>query len=241
MFELDSDFLLLHTQRVVCGGSSSKLIDVTSGVPQGSVLGPLLFLAYINDISDNLSSSCRLFADDCILYRDIKSAEDARILQEDFDKLAMWAKILGMQFNKGKCLELRVTFKDDPCITEYYETTSTTKAKYLGITFDTKLNFNYHMDSVCQKANKTLSFLRRNFKQYNRKVKLNAYKMYVEPTYLKLCSKWSPHTSHSINKLESVQKRAARFIGKDYRRASSITQILNSLSLKSISYLHTKI
>jgi len=61
----------------VHGGSSSKPIDVTSGVLQGSVLEPLLFLAFINDISDNLSSPCRLFADDCILYRDIKSAEDA--------------------------------------------------------------------------------------------------------------------------------------------------------------------
>ena len=57
--------------------------NVTSGVPQGSVLGPLLFLAYINDISTNLSSSCRLFADDCILYREINIPTDAKILQED--------------------------------------------------------------------------------------------------------------------------------------------------------------
>ena len=82
-----------HTQCVICGGSSSKPINITSGVPQGSVLGRLLFLAYINDISDNLSSSCRLFADDCILYRDIKSDEDARILLEDLNKLAIWAKL----------------------------------------------------------------------------------------------------------------------------------------------------
>jgi len=125
-----------------------------------------VFLAYINDISDNLSSSCRLFGDNCILHRDIKSDEDARILQEDLNKLAFWAKTWGMQF---KCQALRVTLKHDPCITECFlqnqklllllYTTTTTKAKYLGITFDTKLNFNHHVDSVCQKADQTLSFL----------------------------------------------------------------------------------
>ena len=100
-----SDFFSIahSTCHTICGGSSCKPIKVTSGVPQGSVLGPLLFLAYINDITDNLSSLCHLFADDCILYRDIKSAEDAQILQEDLDKLAIGAKTWGMQFNIDKC------------------------------------------------------------------------------------------------------------------------------------------
>ena len=80
-------------------GLPSKPINVTSGVPQGSVLEPLLFSAYINDISDNLSSSCCLFADDCILYRNIKSDEDVQILQEDLSKLAIWAKTWSMQSN----------------------------------------------------------------------------------------------------------------------------------------------
>ena len=110
----------------------------------------------------------------------------------------------------------------------------------MGVNFDTNLNFNHHVDLVCQKANQTLSFLCRNLKQSNRKLKLDAYKIYVKPILNYAATVWSPHTTCSIKKLESIQKRAACFIVKDYRRTSSITQILISSSLKSISYLHTK-
>ena len=111
-----TDFLDSRTQRVVCGGVTSKPINVTSGVPQGSVLGPLLFLAYINDITTNLSSSCRLFADDCILYRKIDTPDDAKILQEDLRKLE---ETWGMKFNIEKCMILTITLKHNPYITEY--------------------------------------------------------------------------------------------------------------------------
>ena len=89
-------------------GSSSKLTDVTSGVLQGSVLEPLLFLSY------NLLSLCRLFADDCILYRDIKSAEDAWIFQEDLNKLAIRVNTWGMQFNIDKCQSIKSRLKTQP-------------------------------------------------------------------------------------------------------------------------------
>jgi len=195
-------------------------------------LGPLQFLAYINDISDNLSSLCCLFADDCILYRNIESSADTYILQEDLNKLTTWAKTWGMEFNIDKCVILRFTLKHNP---EYFlrnqNLTSVSKAKYLGVNFDTKLTFNQHVDSICQKANQTLSLLRRNLKQCSRSVKLDAYKTYVEPILNYTATVWSPHTLRSTNKLESVQKRAACFIVKDYRRTSSITRILNFLNL----------
>jgi hypothetical protein len=87
-----SGFLKHRVQRVVVGGEHSTWTDVDSGVPQGTVLGPLLFLAYINDLPDNISSNVRLFADVCVLYREIKNEFDSTSLQEDLDKLVTWEK-----------------------------------------------------------------------------------------------------------------------------------------------------
>ena len=214
-----TDFLNSRTQRVVCGGVTSKPINVTSGVPQGSVLGvlgPLLFLAYINDITTNLSSSCRLFADDCILYRKIDTPDDAKILQEDLRKLEIWEETWGMKFNIEKCMILTITLKHNPYITGYTlhgkKLNPVVNAKYLGINFDSKLTFNHHVDTVCQKANNTLVFLRRNLKHRHQRVKVDAYKIFVLPILNYAATVWSPHMQYYINKLEAIQKRAARLL-----------------------------
>ena len=94
------------TQRVVVDGESSDFVKVMSGVPQGTVLGPLMLLLYINDISDNLTLHIRLFADDCIIYRTISSTSDSIHLQEDLDKIFEWAICWQMQFNVQKCVVL---------------------------------------------------------------------------------------------------------------------------------------
>jgi len=85
------EFLLGHTQRVRVEGQLSEEVRVTSGVPQGSVLGPLLFLAYVNDIWRNIESTIRLFVDDCVSYRKVRNNEDMEKLQKDMDRLGEWA------------------------------------------------------------------------------------------------------------------------------------------------------
>ena len=87
VLEWISAFLSSHTQQVVCGGCYSDPVEVLSGVLQGIVLGPLLFLLYINDIPNQLASICRLYADNCILYRQNESKADVRILQNDLEIL----------------------------------------------------------------------------------------------------------------------------------------------------------
>ena len=94
---------------VVVDGSSSELARVRSGVPQGTVLGPLLFLTYINDLPSTVSSQVRLFADDCLLYRPIKCRADQEQLQRDLSALQDWADRWGMCFNPSKCSVLRVS------------------------------------------------------------------------------------------------------------------------------------
>ena len=92
-----------RTQQVVLDGQASDPVPVLSGVPQGSVLGPVLFLVFINDLPDNIRSSVRLFADDCVLYRNIRSFSDCLILQDDLDQLARWEADWQMKFNVAKC------------------------------------------------------------------------------------------------------------------------------------------
>ena len=85
-------FLSNRTQQVIVEGATSDTVPVISGVPQGTVLGPLLFLIFINDLPNCVQSRIRLFADDCILYRNIRSNEDTIVLQDDLNKLADWKK-----------------------------------------------------------------------------------------------------------------------------------------------------
>jgi len=114
------DFLANRTQQVILDGQCSGESAVTSGVPQGSVLGPLLFLIYINDLPACVShSSTRLFADDSVVYRRISSPSDAVLLQEDVDSLQTWEDRWLMRFNAAKCQVLRITNKRKPILASY--------------------------------------------------------------------------------------------------------------------------
>jgi hypothetical protein len=98
-----TNFLTARSMRTIVEGEKSNETTVDSGVPQGTVLGPILFLCHINDLPDSVTSSVRLFADDCLLYRTIKTAKDHQKLQADLEQLEIWAKDWGMRFNAKKC------------------------------------------------------------------------------------------------------------------------------------------
>ena len=102
-------FLGSRSQRVVIDGEESESIPVTSGVPQGSVLGPILFLVYINDLPDEVRSQVRLFADDTTLYLTLESEDDSSTLQSDLDILSAWESRWDMEFNPSKCQVVHVT------------------------------------------------------------------------------------------------------------------------------------
>ena len=116
MLEWISVFLKQREQRVVVGGKGSNWVHVDSGIPQGMVLGPLLFLIFINDLPNCISngSTVRMFADDCIMHRKIKNIKDQINFQKDLDKLKEWADKWGMKFNASKCEVMRIDHSHTP-------------------------------------------------------------------------------------------------------------------------------
>ena len=112
-------FLTSCTQQVVLEGATSNQVHITSGIPQGTVLGPLLFLININDIENNIDSQLRLFADDCLLYQVIKSASDCVNLQNDISQLCDWESLWQMTFNSSKCFVMHMSHKKNPWLMTY--------------------------------------------------------------------------------------------------------------------------
>jgi len=232
-------FLSDRTQTVVLDGESSDLAPVTSGVPQGTVLGPVLFLAYINDLPEYLTSSkLRLFADDSIIYRTITSANDCEALQNDLNAAARWESDWLMAFHPDKCNVLTVTQKKHPFKHDYILHNHTlelvTSAKYLGITLQSNLKWSQHTNNIVANGNKQLGFLKRNLKTANENIKSQAYLSLVRPKLEYSCSVWDPHTSEQINKIEMVQRRAARYASNRYHNTSSVNDMLTTLNWQTL-------
>jgi hypothetical protein len=154
-----------RTQAVIVEGEQSTYLPVDSGVPQGSALGPNLFLYYINDIATGLDSTVRLFVDDTIAYLVIKSNSDALTLQRDLDKLAQWEQLWKMAFHPNKCNVLTISRNTTPTKFKYclhdHVLESVDKVNYMGVTISYDLKWESHINNICGKANKTLGFLRR--------------------------------------------------------------------------------
>ena len=183
-----ADFLTDRSQRVVVDGEASQAAPVTSGMPQGSVLSPILFLCYINDLPEQVSSRCHLFADDSILYREIKSQRDCKALQEDLDALASWEKKWGMEYHPDKCNILRVTRKRQSKVkvSTYtlrgHQLEEVKQATYLGVVISSDLSWNNHINNVKAKTNRTLGFVKRNINSTSFKAKSLAYKSLIRPS-----------------------------------------------------------
>ena len=153
------NFLKDREQRVVINGVSSNAAFVTSGIPQGSVLGPILFLIYVNDLPDIVTSTVKVFADDTKIYRKIQNIHDSEELQRDLDKLMNWSQTWQLPSGMGKCSILHLG-KNNP--NHKYKLTSEgdvvelveiEEEKDLGIKFGSLLSFKQHTSECVSKAN----------------------------------------------------------------------------------------
>lgn len=239
------DFLSDRTQTVVLEGKASSTNPVTSGVPQGTVLGPLLFLAYINDMPGYARSQTRLFADDCLMYRKVKTTSDCVQLQEDLDNLIRWEQLWQMQFNPDKCEVLTITKKRKQLNFNYtihgHILQHVDSAKYLGLNISKNLSWNTHVDAVTKKANNTLAFLRRNIGSCPQTAKERAFTTFVRPTIEYAAAIWDPPTQRNINALEMVQRRGARFVMNDYQQTSSVTNMISKLGWEELKMRRARI
>ena len=165
-------FLTGRTQVVKVNGESSFPAPVLSGIPQGSVLGPLLFVLYINDLPENIISNVFLFADDTKMFRKIISENDSIIVQNDIETLEQWTNDWLLKFNIKKCHVLTIGKHENIQHTHRYtlensELEHVAEEKDLGVTFDSELTFEEHISMKVNKANAILGLIRRSFSSRN--------------------------------------------------------------------------
>ena len=229
-----SAFLIGRQQRVVLDGCPSNWLPVTSGVPQGSVLGPLLFILYINDIGDNIKSTIRLFADDLIMYRAILNRDDINVFQSDLDTLYNWSTKWEMNFNLNKCNLIKISKKQIQYKHKYfigsYILPYCDKFTYLGVTITSDLNWSEHITNISRKATNILNFVKRNLYFANTECKSKAYTSLVRPHVEYAAAAWDPHYNKDIKTLQAVQNRAARFATNTYSLKASVTKLNSDLA-----------
>jgi len=209
------------TQRVVVNGKCFTWLPVKYGVPQGTVLGPLLFLIYINNIVKDISSNLRLFADDCLLYCVISSEEDSAELQHDLNTILMWSQLWQMRFNMiAKCVTLKCYRIYSPILTDYFidnQWLETVKQRpYLGILIFDQQCHSPHTSTTWHPKLLKLNFIKWNLCNCSLQTKSKAYLSLVWPILKYASSTWDPHYNNHIISIEKIQRRALRWIFNDY-------------------------
>ena len=234
------EFLVGRTQSVLVDGTKSPEETVLSGFPQGTVLEPLTFLLYINDMPSQVQrdTRCRLFADDSLLYRVIDLTLDQVQLQQDLKNLEKWALDWGMVFNPSKCYVMHINGGRTrrPYLYQLCGVLlkSVTQERYLGVILTQSLSWSNHISQVSVKANQKLGIIKRNLKGSPQELKRLAYITLVRSGMEYASPVWEPSTSKDQDTLERVQMRAARWITSSYDRTTSVTKLLRQLNLEPL-------
>lgn len=233
-----------RVQYVKYGNSISIPVTVTSGVPQGSHLGPILFNLFINDVDCSiLQSKFLLFADDLKMFRTISSLKEAESLQHDLNNFSRWCEINMLQLNTNKCH--KITFSRlKHCIQFEYKIkgtvlSETDNVKDLGIIFDSKMSFKKHITDVASRSLKMLGFILRNSNSFNVTIVKLLYCSLVRSITEYNSTVWSPYYNTDCDLLEGIQKRFLRYcayrLGYD-RREYEYKTIMEIMNLNSLEH-----
>ena len=243
LLDLISSFLSNREQRVVLNGIESNWAKIYSGVPQGSVLGPLLFLIYINDLTDNINSRIKLFADDSSLFIKVKNIEEAHsMLTSDLNTISTWAHQWKMQFNPDITKQAIEVIFSTKYKKEIHPSLSfggipvarNDSTKHLGFYLDEKLSFKIHISEAIKKAMKGVSLLKFLSKYLNRSKLDLAYKMHVRPHLEYGDIIFHDRSSDLMNTLESVQYKAGLIVAGCWKGTSKI-KLFKELGWESLS------
>ena len=239
-----NDFLQGRQMRTVIRGTVSQSRNVTSGVPQGSVLAPIMFLVYVNDLGEDLSdnSYINMFADDAKIQRRIKNTSSCEELQEDINKIKTWSEKWKMDFNVEKCHVVRFGESKKRPIWQYKlgnEVIPTAdKERDLGVVINNKSLPDDHINQITSKMYYLLSNMKIAFTYIDADMVRKIITTYVRPTLEYASVVWNPHFQKDINKLERIQRAATRWVPE--LRDLSYEERLKVLNLPSLKERRTR-
>ena len=235
-----SAFLHNREQCVVLDNCFSSVTNVLSGVPQGSVLGPVLFLIFINDVTSICigESKLKLFADDIKLYTSYNvNVTNCGNLQQSLDLLSSWAKSWQLSINIGKCSVLSIhhnskSFIHHPYFLNYTQLSNTSSVTDLGVLVDSRLSFTLHISNILTKATQRVGVFFRGFSSRHPDLMKKAFITYIRPSLEFNSNLWNPNKKYLIDKLENIQRRFTK-------RVPSLSHLsylerLSALNLESL-------
>lgn len=218
MLNFFCSYLLGRRQYVYFQRNSSRHYLIKSGIPQGSNLGPLMFLIFINDLPKCISnSSCLLYADDLKIYKPIKTINDCLLLQNDLNKILLWSIENKLNFNVKKCTSMIFTRKKKPIVFAYKlgvtELQSINEVNDLGVLFDRELSLSPHVCKLVSGSYKTLGFVLRNIKMFtSSQACINIYQAFIRSKLEYASVIWNPRHDMYILRIEQIQKRFLRHL-----------------------------
>ncbi|MCU7801386.1 MAG: reverse transcriptase family protein, partial [gamma proteobacterium symbiont of Lucinoma myriamae] len=232
------DFLSNRKQRVVVNGSASAWSNVSSGIPQGSVLGPTLFLIYINDLPDVVHSVVKLFADDAKIFSVVNNPQQALVLQTDIYNLVRWSIVWLLKFHHQKCKHMHFGREND--FSTYFmdrnneAIITVSEEKDLGVTIDNQLKFVTHIHNSIKVANRNLGIIKRTFSYIDKDIFLNLYKSLVRPHLEYGSCVWTVMYKKDCIAIENVQRRATKLVKSIKNK--SYTDRIRDLGIPSLQY-----
>ena len=246
-------YLSDRRQRVVVGGKTSSWTKVLSGAPEGSLVAPILFSLFINDLPSEIDSQCLLYADDAKLFRQIASPADGVALQRDLDRLQCWSAKWGLALNPIKCKALTVTLRRAPVQTTYcinkIPLENVREMRDLGVIIDSKLNFASHVSRIVSQANRALGLLIRSFQtgargaKFNQKTLLVTYFANVRSILEYSCVVWAGAAKSHTERVDRVQHKFLVWLNSHTTApcpSLSYKSLLNHFGIPSLSARRTQ-